>query len=63
MLAAGLGAASVAVDETESLTFVAEAVVGTVGALFMSVMTAALYVELRTVKEGATTEGLASIFA
>lgn len=62
VLAAGLGAASVAAEEAGTLNFVAEAVAGTAAALFMSAMTAALYVELRTVKEGATTEGLASIF-
>ena len=64
VLAAVLGAASVTADEEGGiLQFVAEAVMGTASALFMSVMTAALYVELRTVKEGATTEGLANIFA
>ncbi|HMJ93208.1 MAG TPA: hypothetical protein VK472_03825 [Allosphingosinicella sp.] len=62
VLAAGLGAASIVSEEAGILQFVAEAVVGTANALFMSTMTAALYVELRTVKEGATTEGLAAIF-
>ena len=63
VLAAGLGAALVAADEITDLAFAADAAIGTASALFMSAMTAALYVELRTVKEGATTEGLASIFA
>ena len=41
---------------------VGDAVIAIVSTLVMSAMTAALYVELRTVKEGATTEGLAAIF-
>jgi uncharacterized membrane protein (DUF485 family) len=40
----------------------ADGVVGTINALLVATMTASLYVELRTVKEGATTESLAAIF-
>jgi hypothetical protein len=62
VLAAALGGAMVAAD-AESLQAGAEAVTVAVTSLFMSAMTAALYVELRTVKEGATADGLADIFA
>jgi hypothetical protein len=62
LLAAGIGGAMVAISG-ETLQFGFEAIAVTVTSLFVSAMTAALYVELRTVKEGATTEGLADIFA
>ena len=52
---AGLGALTVAA--------LVQAVSGGLVALLMAAMLASLYVELRTVKEGATTEGLAEIFA
>lgn len=41
---------------------IADAAVATVTILVMAVMLASLYLELRTVKEGATTDGLAAIF-
>ena len=59
--AGGLGAATLAM-EASPLVSVADAAIAIVSTLVMSAMTAALYVELRTVKEGATTEGLAAIF-
>jgi hypothetical protein len=62
VLAALLGGAMVAAG-AETLQGAAEAVTVAVTSLFMSAMTAALYVELRTVKEGATADGLADIFA
>ena len=62
VVAAALGGAMAAVG-AETLQYGAEAAAVTVTSLFMSAMTASLYVELRTVKEGATTEGLADIFA
>jgi uncharacterized membrane protein len=61
MLAAGLGAAMIAAGG-ETLQPVIEAAAAAVLSLIMSAMTAALYVELRTVREGATTEGLSAIF-
>jgi len=42
---------------------VAYGLVSTLSAVIVGIMTASLYIELRTVKEGATTDALASIFA
>ena len=39
------------------------AVQGTITTLIAAAMVAALYIELRTIKEGATTDGLAEVFA
>lgn len=60
-MAGGLVAASLEMEGTPA-QFAADAIIAIVSTLVMSAMTAALYVELRTVKEGATTEGLAAIF-
>ena len=60
-MAGGIGVATLAMQADSSFP-VGDAAIAIVSTLVMSAMTAALYVELRTVKEGATTEGLAAIF-
>ena len=63
LLAAGVGAAVLAggFDAPLGLALL-EAVFGTLTALLVAAMLASLYVELRTVKEGATLDTLASVF-
>ncbi|MFN3387399.1 MAG: YciC family protein [Allosphingosinicella sp.] len=63
-LASAVGAAALAMGALEDLLSLAllEAVAGTLSALLIAGMLAALYVELRTVKEGASVESLASVF-
>jgi hypothetical protein len=53
-----------AFDPLDGATYMAlvNALIGIVTGVFTATMTASLYVELRTVKEGATAESLASIF-
>lgn len=63
MLAAGTGALlALGGLETPLQLGLLEAVFGTVTALLIAGMLASLYVELRTVKEGATVDTLASVF-
>ncbi len=45
-----------------TMELIGQAVAGAVSALISSAVVAALYVELRTVKEGASLEGLAAVF-
>lgn len=63
LLAAGIGAAVLAggFDAPLGLALL-EAVFGTLTALLVAAMLASLYVELRTVKEGASFEALAAVF-
>lgn len=63
LLAAGVGAAMLVVGLDTALQLaLLEGVFGTLTALLLAGMLASLYVELRTVKEGATVDTLASVF-
>ncbi|HEV2747079.1 MAG TPA: hypothetical protein VGW34_07255 [Allosphingosinicella sp.] len=48
--------------DAATATLITDSLLGSVAALLTAAMLASLYVELRTVKEGATAEGLAAIF-
>ena len=68
VILSGIASALVAAAAAANLSLpvnpagVAQGVAGTIGALFSAAMTAALYIELRTVKEGATEDALAAVF-
>jgi hypothetical protein len=58
-----LGTGEIGEGRVTAVGAVAEALLGGASTLITSVMTASLYVELRTVKEGATVDRLAAVFA
>ena len=65
MILAGLFAAAgeVLVQDSIWLQVILSGIAGTITSLLVAGMLASLYLELRTIKEGATTQGLAEIFS